>query len=292
MAAGAQPQQLEFQYRLPRRVGGWRPGAHAGTALGAGMEFVSHMSLRDRPDPRRLDLRASLRSPGDDWLVRVSRQQAGITVHALVDVSASMAFGRPLRKLDVAADLVEALGMSAFRVGDAVGLLAFDQHERDDLFVPPMRGRAVGSLMAARLRRCESHAGIPGAGGLRTAAQRLAGRQGLVFLVSDFHWPLEALGPVLDGLAPAFVVPVVVWDPAETEPPAEQGLAFLRDAEDLRERRMLWIRPAVRLRWQAAVAQRRALLGAMFAARGLHPVHFEGRFDAEAMSRHFIEACA
>ena len=51
----------EFHYRLPYRVGGWRPGAHPGTRLGAGQEFVSYMSLYDRPDPRRLDLRASLR---------------------------------------------------------------------------------------------------------------------------------------------------------------------------------------------------------------------------------------
>ena len=284
--------QLEFQYRLPQRVSGWRPGAHAGTGLGAGMEFVSHMSLHDRPDPRRIDLRASLRSPGDDWLVRVSRQRAGITVHAVVDVSASMAFGQPLRKLDVAADLVEALGVSAFRMGDAVGLLAFDGRERDDLFMPPMRGRAIGSFMAARLRQCEASSDTPGAGGLHAVAQRLAGRQGLVFLVSDFHWPLEALAPVLDCLAHAFVVPVVVWDAAETEPPQQQGLAFLRDAEDPHGRRMLWVRPALRQRWQAAVAQRRAVLGATFAARGLHAVHMNGRFDAEAMSRHFIEAYA
>ena len=42
----------EFHYRLPYRVGGWRPGAHPGTRLGAGQEFVSHMSLYARPDPR------------------------------------------------------------------------------------------------------------------------------------------------------------------------------------------------------------------------------------------------
>lgn len=290
MAAADEP--VEFQYRLPRRVGGWRPGAHAGTGLGAGMEFVSHMNLHDRPDPRRIDLRASLRSPGGDWLVRVSRQRAGIAVHAVVDVSASMAFGRPARKLDVAADLVEALGPSCFRMGDALGLLAFDGGERDDLFMPPMRGRGIGSLMATRLRQCNGRGGTPGAGGLHAAVQRLAGRQGLVFLVSDFHWPLETLAPVLDCLAHAFVVPVVVWDPAETEPPREDGLAFLHDAERPDGRRTLWMRPALRQHWQSAVAQRRVLLRETFAARGLCPVHFCGRFDAEAMSRHFIEACA
>ena len=41
----------EFHYRLPQRIGGWRPGSHRGSSLGAGQEFVSHMRLYDRPDP-------------------------------------------------------------------------------------------------------------------------------------------------------------------------------------------------------------------------------------------------
>lgn len=292
MATGAPRPQIEFRYRLPRRAAGWRPGAHAGTALGAGMEFVSHMALRHWPDPRRLDLRASLRQPGGEWLVRVSRQRAATTALAVVDVSASMAFGRPQRKLDVAADLLDALGASSFRLGDMLGLAAFDGDERDDLFMPPMRGRAAGSLMAERLRQCEARNGAPGAGGLLRVAQRWAGRQALVFLVSDFHWPLDLLAPALDCLSHAFVVPVVVWDPAETEVPAPQGLAFLRDAETPGVRRTLWMRPALQRRWQAAVDLRRAQLAAVFGARGLHPLHLTGRFDPEAMSRHFIEAFA
>ena len=281
------PQQ--FHYRLPRRVGGWRPGAHAGSGLGAGLEFVSHMSVYDWPDPRRLDLRASLRCPGDDWLVRVSRQRTGVPVHAVVDVSSSMAFGLPRRKLDVAADFVEALGLSAFRVGDALGLLAFDGRERDDLFMPPMRTRGIGSVMAQRLRQCQSHRA--GAHGLQAAVQQLAGRQALVFLVSDFHWPLQELEPALDSLAHAFVVPIVAWDRAEIEPPAGNGLAWLRDAES-GSGRTLWMRPALRSRWREAAARRRAELDRCFAARGLRAFTMNGCFDAEAMSRHFLEACA
>src|SRR5689334_19156363 len=116
----------EFRYRLPHRAGGQRPGSHPGSSLGAGMEFVAHMKLYDRPDPRRLDLRASLSNIGGDWLVRVHRQRAAISVQVLVDVSSSMRFGSPAAKLDVVADFVEALGPSAFRLGDSVGMLAFD----------------------------------------------------------------------------------------------------------------------------------------------------------------------
>lgn len=279
----------EFHYRLPGRTGGWRPGAHPGTAFGTGQEFVAHMRLFDRPDPRRLDLRASLRDVREDWLVRAHRQRVGVAVHAIVDVSASMGFGARRSKLEVSADFIEALGLSAFRAGDALGLLAFDARERTDLFLPALRGRGIGSVMAGLLRGCACTAA--GSAGVEQVVRHLAGRQGLVFLVSDFHWPLERLAATLDVLAHAWVVPMIVWDPAEIAPPEGDALAALRDAET-GARRTIWLRPRVRAQWVAAVAQRRATLRQAFAARGLRPFEMSGRFDGEAMSTYFFEAAA
>ncbi len=145
------PSTGEFHYRIPRRLGAWRPGSHPATSLGAGQEFVSHMSLFDRPDPRRLDLRASLRDLRGDWLIRVNRQRAAVAVQVIVDVSASMAFGERRPKLHVVADFIEALGQSAFRAGDALGMSAFDSAERMDLFVPALQSRGSGALMASLL---------------------------------------------------------------------------------------------------------------------------------------------
>ena len=247
------------------------------------------MSLYDRPDLRRLDLRASVRNLGGGWLVRVNRQRAGIPVHVVADVSASMRFGSPNSKLHVVAEFVEALGQSAFRVGDALGMLAFDARERTDLFVPAHLSRGTGGYMASRLRDCDSTAG--GIEGLEQAALRLAGRQSLVFLASDFHWPLDRLGGVLDLLVHAYVVPIVVWDRAETEPPADNALAALRDSES-GVRRTLWIRPKVRDKWREAVANRRATLDRLFSERAIRPFYMNGAFDGEAMSHYFFEAAA
>jgi hypothetical protein len=287
----------EFHYRLPGRVSGQRPGSHPGSSIGAGQEFVTHMSLYDRPDPRRLDLRASLRGFNDDWLVRVNRQRAGAAVRAIVDVSASMTFGGARPKLHVVADFVEALGLSAFRVGDAVGMMAFDESERGDLFMPARVSRGMGSVMAAALREATAGPRVSRAArgdirlsdGLEDAASRLAGQQGLVFLISDFHWPLERLDVVLDLLAHAGVVPVIVWDPAETEPPSGNALASLRDAES-GARRTLWLRPRLRQEWRQAVARRRAEIDSFFASHSIRPFYVEGAFNADALSRYFFEA--
>lgn len=278
----------EFRYRLPRRVGGQRPGSHRGTALGTGLEFLRHGRLFDRPDPRRLDLRASLADLHGDWLVRMNRQRAAVTVRLLADVSASMRFGAP-PKIELVADFALALGHSAFRVGDPLGMLAFDARVREDLHLPPWRGRGVGEAMAGLLR-----GGVGGAGGiegLAAAAAQVGGRPGLVFLASDFHWPLERLGTVLDTLAPAHVVPLVVWDAAELRPPGRDGLAMLADAET-GARRTLWLRPRLRAHWADAVAARRAALAAIFTARGLRPFWIQGRFDAAALTGYFFEEAA
>jgi hypothetical protein len=119
----------------------------------------------------------------------------------------------------------------------------------------------------------------------------LAGRQGLVFLLSDFHWPVEQLEAALDLLNRAFVVPVIVWDPAEIEPPASNGFAALRDAESGGQR-TLWLRPKLRQEWRDAVAARRALIERILAARAIRPFYILGNFDGEAMSRYFFEASA
>ena len=280
----------EFHYRLPGRVSGQRPGSHPGSSIGAGQEFVSHVSLYDRPDPRRLDLRASLRGLKEEWLVRVNRQRAGASVRAIVDVSASMMFGSHRPKLHVVADFIEALGMSAFRVGDAVGMMAFDEAERPDLFMPARVSRGMGSLMGGALREVRDVGSADGSvDGLEDGASRLAGQQGLVFLVSDFHWPLERLDIALDLMAHAGVVPVVVWDPAETEPPTRNALASLRDAET-GGRRTLWLRPRLRQEWRRSVEQRRAEIDSYFAAHATRPFYVEGAFDADALSRYFFEA--
>jgi hypothetical protein len=278
-----------FHYRLPHRAGGQRPGSHPGTSIGVGQEFVSHARLFDRPDPRRLDLRASVRNLGGDWLVRVNRQRAGIPVQVIADVSSSMRFGSHRTKLDVASDFVESLGQSAFRVGDALGMRAFDSQERADLFMPALMSRGMGSVLAAMLRRCESRPG--GIEGLLEAAAPLAGRRGLVFLVSDFHWPLDRLNEVLDLLGSAWLVPMIVWDPAETEPPAHDALAAFTDAES-GVRRTLWLGAKVRGQWREAVARRKAELDRAFMGRNIRPFYAQGTFDGEAMSQYFFEAAS
>lgn len=281
----------EFVYRLKGTPGGSRPGAHGSRRDGQGLAFARHGSLLDHPDPRRLDLRASLRSVPREWLVRVNRQRSAVSIEAVVDVSASMHVGgtTPGGKLGVAAQFVASLGRSAFRSGDRAGLSAFDARRRDSLCVTARSARGIGVVMAETLRDYRANDARAGSlDGLAGCADALAGSAALVFIVSDFHWPLEGLTRVLDNFAAARIVPLVLWDPAEIEPPASTGWITLRDAESGRER-TLWMRASTRAQWRARVAERRETLDALFAANGIEPLYVSGVFDAEALSRHFME---
>lgn len=292
------PQLKEFHYRLPVRVAGARPGSHRGTSVGAGQEFVAHTRLFDYPDPRRIDIRASIRGGHGEWLVRVHRQRVAVPVYAIVDVSASMHFGRDANaptKLDAAAQFAEALGYSAFRHGDRVGMLAFDEGEREDLFLPARQVRGAGTLMRTTLldaRVRDSHAAPKSrAGGLERAFSRIAERACLAFLVSDFQWPIETLPDMLRSMSRVWLVPIVVWSSAEVEPPSTRGWLTTHDMET-GEQRSLWITDKLRDRWRAGMAARKQHIIDVFAKAGVRPLFVTDTFDADALSRYFVEQVA
>lgn len=307
---------MEFFYKVPGIHDGIRPGAHRSRSPGAGQEFTGHLRLFDAPDVRQLDLKASLQNLRGDWLVRAPRQHSALRVHTVVDVSPSMGFrGVAGRKLDLCADIVAAIGTSTSRSGDLASLDGFDTGRREDLHVPPSAARGVGLLMAALLRELPVAAGSgraaragPRSRGLRSprdpiAGSRPSGASGLadclalahdadlIFLLSDFHDPLEAIAPALTAVEHALVVPVVVWSGLEIEPPPRSGLVSLAGLET-GELRQLWIDEALRSDWRAAVALRRAALDAIFRGRGAAPLYVIDHFDPERFSRYFMEEIA
>ena len=275
----------EVHYRVGGPVLGHFPGHHRSPRGNSGFEFRGHASLLDAPDPRRLDLHASLRDPFGGWRVRLYSQRMSVAVTVVADVSASMGFNGRSARLAVLADLVESLSWSAWRTGDSFGFVGCDNAPRADLLQPQTRLRGAGGEIARRLRALQPDG--RDASGLLAAPRLLGRRRALLFLVSDFHWPPELLARVLDGLSAHEVVPTVLWDPLEFGPTAARGLVQAIDPESGRQR-LIWWRPALRARWQAAHAARREALLAAFRARRLRPLFIEGGYDADAVTRHFF----
>ena len=281
---GATSTPAEIGYRLDRRVGGIHPGMHPGTESGSGLEPLRHETLLDGRDPRRLDLLASLRDPLRRLLVRGYRQRASIRVCVLADLSASLGFRGRGDRLAILTGLVSALGYSAGRAGDAFAFIGCDATVRDELVLPPTRATGAWMDLAARLAAFTPRG--TGSEGLLEALPMVGDQRSLVFLVSDFHFPLHLLDAMLTGLARHQVVPVALADGSEREPAPGFGLVRVVDAESGEERTLL-MRPALRRRLRAEAERRHDALARCFAGHGAAPIELADRFDAERVNDYF-----
>ncbi|HEX7156072.1 MAG TPA: DUF58 domain-containing protein [Burkholderiaceae bacterium] len=282
---GADTRGREILYRLARRPLHGRPGQHRSRAPGAGLDVHGFAPLATYPDARRLDIPVSARDPFGQWIVRLPRQRSSVTLIVLADLSASMMFGQSTRKLDALADLVDALGHSAWRAGDTVGFVGADDAVLERWTLAPTRSRGATVELAQRLRGARPDG--RGAGAMNLAAYRLGRwRDSLIFLVSDFHWPQSDLEAACAALASRDVVPVVLWARHEFDGWPRRGLAELQDLES-GERRTVWFRPTLADQMARAGAQRRAELRRRFALHGWRPFFCVGSFNAAALNAYF-----
>lgn len=277
---------VDLPYRIPWRSRQVRAGAHRGTLAGAGGLFRDSVTLLEHPDPRRIDIRTTIRDPFEAIYVRRFEQKTAITVHALVDVSASMAFSDGPRKIDLAADLVQSLAASARRIGDGFGLIGCDALVRPELFYPATRSRGGEAEMVARLRSFTPEG--EGSAGLEAAAAMIGGRRKLVVLISDFLIPQRTLARVFRALAPHDVLPVAVRFSRELAGLPNWGLLPLADLETGR-RRLAVLRPSLHRAWLERESERRAELGAIASRYGRRPFEIVDRIDWGKLTGRLLE---
>jgi uncharacterized protein (DUF58 family) len=120
------PELLHALRNLPlaakQAAEGFLAGAHASRRHGVGMEFSQYRPYQPGDDLRRLDWRLAARS--DRYYLRESEVDTSLTVHLLLDASASMNHrdANGLTKLEYGRLLLGALAYLAQHQGDAVGL--------------------------------------------------------------------------------------------------------------------------------------------------------------------------
>jgi uncharacterized protein (DUF58 family) len=276
----------EFHYQIGWRAKGAHPGHHAGVQSGGGFEFHGHIPLIYHPDPRHLDVRATLADPFGELKVRTFRQRAAIPVYLLADLSASMGFQGQTRKTTLLATFAAAAAYSAYCTGDPFGFIACDSAIRWDLSLPLRWHRGMAIELYQRLLDFRPIGSTARA--LAAAASHLGRQRALVFVVSDFHFPLAEAAEIFDAFIHHDVVPVVAWDSAEFERLPAWGLAELQDPET-GERRRLFLRPGLHAKIRERFAQRREELTHLCLQYGREPFFILDRFDPDAMTRYFYQ---
>ncbi|MCB5187913.1 DUF58 domain-containing protein [Methylobacillus caricis] len=276
----------EFTYQVGWRSRGRHPGRHVSVQRGLGMDFVGHAPLISYPDPRRIDLRLTLRDPMEQIYVRIYNQRSATPVFVACDLSGSMGFSGHTNKLKIAAEITASAAQSASRINDPFGFIGFDTVVREDwISQPSVRVQAAYALAEQLQHYRPPH--VDG-NGLLEVAQHLPRERSLVLLISDFHMPLDTIEEALILMQRHHVVPIVLWDAAEYKAMPEFGLTHVTDSET-GEKRTLLLRKQTHARIQAAFAERHAALQALFMRYDLPPFFIEQGFDADALTEYFYQ---
>ena len=275
----------EFHYRIAHRATSAHPGHHRSRTQGGGFEFHGHVSLSAGADPRHIDIRASLANPFGAYQVRQFYQTSIIPVHVIADLSVSMKLGHKTRLLS---QLSTAVAYSAYRTGDPFGFIGIADQDTPSVFYPLRRYRGAALTLTQRL----DQQAFRGTGLARTPCLTawLGKGRSLIFLLSDFHFPLAHLHNLLQQLQTHDVVPVVLWLSQEWQPPARWGWLPLHDPES-GIRRIKWLHPKTGKSLKRAFDQRRQQLTDLCRRYGRQPFFVIDTFQPDALSRYFLESC-
>ncbi len=279
----------QFSYHIGWRSRGRRPGSHNSTQRGMGMEFRGHTTLLSYPDPRRIDIRQTIRDPLEQVYVRIFNQKSATPVFVLCDMSGSMQFGSYQRKISVAADITLSVAKSATGNADPFAFIGFDDQVREDWHSTLSFRPHYAMEMAERLR--EYHPGAIGSKGLMDVTRYLPRERSLIFLVSDFHMPMADLEAALALMLRHHIVPIVLWDEAEYRNLPEFGIASVTDPET-GAKRTLFLRKKYRERIIRHFEARREAINALFLRFDMPPLFIEHGYDADILTDYFHQYVA
>ncbi|HRN85043.1 MAG TPA: hypothetical protein PK857_09500 [Hyphomicrobium sp.] len=274
---------VDLPYRIVWRSRALRQGLHRSSQWGAGGMFRDLVSLTEYPDPRRIDLRQSLRDPFEALHVRRFEEMSQIGVTMLLDVSGSMGFEGRARKMAIAAELAEVFATAVRRAGDTFALYAADEAIRDELGSPPTRSRAGEAEMVSALRAFVPQA--RGASGLVEAARKVGQKRNLVIVVSDFLLPEAELEALFEALAAHDVLPIRLVDSRESRDLPSWGLMEISDLETGR-RRLVAMRPSLKAEWQRRIEARRSFFNSLAARYGRQPFEITDRIRWDRLGAH------
>jgi len=197
-------------------------GEHTTSRRGRGLEFSDFRHYRPGDDFRHIDW--NIYSRLDQLFLKLHASEEDVTLHLVVDASASMGFGEP-SKFDHARRLAAALACIALHNLDRVGVSAFAQGLGASL--PPVKTRHHMARLLAFL------GGLPCSGTTRFSAalRDFATRTrnpGLVILISDLLGSEEAqdgIEALLHGGHEAVVIQLLAE--SEINPPLDGALRLV-----------------------------------------------------------------
>ncbi len=208
-------------------VDGVTTGLHRSPHFGFSQEFAEYRAYNEGDDLRYVDWNVYART--DRTYIKRFQGETNTSVTLLLDTSASMSFGDPVKKLDQALYLVASMAYMARKQHDALGLAVFDEQVRHYLAPSPRPDALVRAM--GLLENTVAGEGTDILGALSSLRANMT-RRGLVIVVSDFYTDADDLLAALQPLAHAGqdVALFHIVSPEEVEPSLKR-ISAMKDME-------------------------------------------------------------
>ena len=275
-----------FDYHINWKTRGYHPGQHKSDQRGMGIEFAGHSNLLDYPDPRRIDIRQTIRDPLEQIYVRIFNQRSATPVIIVSDLSASMSFGIEKSKLSFASEISTVIANSVTNRSDAIGFIGFNDQTETSWWAPLSYRPHRTNLLIDRLKNYRPK--NSGHQGIKRVFQVLPNDRTLVFLISDFHMPIDDIEESLSKLTKHTIVPIVIWSKAEYQDLPNFGIVNLNDPES-GENTTLFLRKKLKTKIIDKFEQRKVELENIFLKYDSPPFFVEDKFNPLDMTQYFNE---
>jgi hypothetical protein len=218
----------------------------------------------------------------------VYQQQSTINVTLIADLSASMRYIGQFSKQHTLVQLLLAIADAAHSYGDPFSFIGAADKLNPQWLLPAGLTSGRVNVLAKQLQKTV----LQGTSlALTQVAPFLPASKGLVFLVSDFHWPLVHCKAVLSSLQRHEVIPIVLWDAQEMIDWPDWRLVNLQDLEN-GATRTLFMRPKLREKLATAYTQRQNDLKNCFRAFGMEPLFLNAGFQVAPINQYFAQRAA
>lgn len=231
-----------FHLVVSKRVTSNYAGPRRSIAMGRGLVFKDYRMYVPGDDTRLIDWKVYART--DNLYVKNYEEERNLTVHIIMDASASMGFGKPISKFDYTSMIGVGFAYLAMKENERFQFSTFS--EKLDVF-QPKRGMSQLANMVQHLNNLKTQGHSQIHESIRQY-KKLVGSRALLILISDFLIDINEIREALYMLGDHEIKVIQVLDKVEKDLRL-QGDFKLEDSET-KERLRTYISPRLRTVYQ------------------------------------------
>lgn len=200
-----------FTLIVNKRVTSNYAGEKKSVAEGRGLVFKDHRIYAPGDDIRQIDWRVYART--DDLYVKRYEEERNLSVHIILDASASMNFGAKMKKFDYAAMIGIGFGYLAMKSNEKIQFSTFGE---DLMIFKPKRGMNQLASMVDHLNNVKPEGHSKFVESIFKYRKMISTRS-LIVIVSDFLISIEDINRALYMLGDHEIHVIQVLDPVERD---------------------------------------------------------------------------